>query len=170
MKFQKGHTTNVSHGHTQSGRSPEYACWLDIKRRCLNKKFKHFRYYGGRGIQICERWRNDFGAFLADVGERPTPRHTIDRFPNNNGNYEPGNVRWATRKEQVANRRSTRFVAVGTKIIPLFDAIRELGLDRSLVCGRIERGWTAERAITEPARWHRPDLARDGKREKGQVR
>lgn len=159
MKFQVGHTTNVSHGHSFRGKiTPEFRCWQDIKARCLKPDHKFFEYYGGRGITICDAWKEDFAAFLAFVGPRPSPKHTIDRYPDNDGNYEPGNVRWATRKEQIDNRRSTRFVLVNGQKLPLVNVIRERGIDQSLVDGRIERGWTPERAISEPAKWHRPDL------------
>lgn len=164
-RFLPGNTLGFRHGYSpKGGRSPEYTCWIDIKERCLNSKHKYFEYYGGRGITICDQWRDDFMSFLSDVGERPSDKHTIDRWPDNDGNYEPGNVRWATRKEQVANRRSTRFVIVDGQKIPLSDAIRMLGLNRRLVCARIERGWTAEEAISKPAKWNRPDLTKKAQR------
>jgi len=79
--------------------------------RCTNPKVAGYARYGGRGIKICVRWKT-FENFLADVGSRPSPGHSIDRFPNNNGNYEPGNVRWATRKEQANNRRPIKLSAL----------------------------------------------------------
>lgn len=94
------------HGHRSSAcQSPTYHSWIKAKTRCFNKNHNVYEYYGGRGITMCERWKNSFEAFLADMGERPHGL-SLDRFPDNNGNYEPGNCRWATRSEQGLNRRS----------------------------------------------------------------
>lgn len=97
---------HLDHGHARSGRkTPEYKTWCRMITRCENPKHEKFPYYGGRGISVCARWRHDFKAFLADVGLRPSAAHSIDRYPDNNGHYEPGNVRWATRSKQMQNRR-----------------------------------------------------------------
>jgi hypothetical protein len=93
------------HGHaSHANRSPEYVCWMGIVQRCANPRNKAYARYGGRGIAVCERWRNSFAAFLADMGTRPSPTHSIDR-KDNDGNYEPGNCRWATPREQRLNQR-----------------------------------------------------------------
>jgi hypothetical protein len=83
---------------------PEYSVWLSMKKRCSNARAHDYSRYGGRGIVVCERWRDSFDAFYADMGQRPSPKHSIDRI-NNDGNYEPGNCRWATAYEQAANSR-----------------------------------------------------------------
>ena len=89
--------------HNQSS-TPIYNAWKTMKQRCHNPKDKDFKHYGGRGIVVCQRWHDDFSAFLADMGPRPTPLHTVER-KNNDGNYEPSNCCWATRKEQNSNRK-----------------------------------------------------------------
>lgn len=92
--------------HGKSG-TPIYAVWSNMLVRCYNPKYKDFKSYGGRGITVCEAWKNSFEAFYADVGDPPTPDLTLDRIEVN-GNYEPGNVRWATKHEQANNCRNSR--------------------------------------------------------------
>ena len=88
--------------------TPEYKAWGAMIARCGRQKHREYPNYGGRGISVHAEWRNDFAAFLAYIGPRPSLEHSLDRFPNNDGNYEPGNVRWATPLEQAQNRRSQR--------------------------------------------------------------
>jgi hypothetical protein len=95
----------LKHNRSQT---PEYKCWQQVKARCLNPNHKAYPNYGGRGIRVHEPWVNDFEAFYVYVGARPSPQHSLDRHPNNDGGYEPGNVRWATPEEQNRNRRPQR--------------------------------------------------------------
>lgn len=87
--------------------TPEYEAWCHMKRRCYNKNTPQYRDYGGRGITVCDKWLHSFTAFLSDVGKKPTPSHSINRI-DNDGNYEPGNVNWATPSEQASNKRKPR--------------------------------------------------------------
>lgn len=97
----------MTHGHTRGGKqSPTYISWNSMIARCHREKHPYFADYGGRGISVCDRWRHSFANFLADVGERP-PGKTLDRV-DVDGDYCPGNVRWATLTEQRWNRRDMR--------------------------------------------------------------
>lgn len=101
----------TKHGEADNPkRTPEYRAWIHMIERCYNPTYKQYKDYGGRGISVCDRWRYDYTAFLADMGRRPSSRHSIDRYPDNNGNYGPGNCRWATRKQQQNNMRTNKIL------------------------------------------------------------
>lgn len=115
-----------------------------MQDRCYNPNYENYRNYGARGIKVCEAWRNSFGQFLQDVGLAPSKRHTLDRI-NNDGNYEPSNVRWATIAEQNRNKQKT-IIFNGESSI---EASKRLGGCPYLVGGRIKQGWPVDRAFTE---------------------
>ena len=97
---------NAVHGESGVNRTPEYSVWKGIRYRCNDPKNHSFKYYGGRGIRVCERW-DRYEKFLADMGRRPSPKHSIER-KDNNGDYSPQNCKWATVQEQALNSRKTR--------------------------------------------------------------
>lgn len=142
--FTKGESNvNYKHGNNKFGkRTKEYRVWCHIRGRCSNQNEKFFHLYGGRGIKVCDRWR-DFSNFLADMGKAPSPQHTIERC-DNDGNYEPGNCRWATPKEQ--NRNTRRTIKVDGKCLK--DTCAERGLSYEAVQARIRRGDPIERALS----------------------
>lgn len=99
-------TKRLKHGDNRGKKPvPEYVAWTSMKNRCTNPKCQRYEIYGGRGIKVCAKWMESYEAFLADVGRRPGPEYSLDRFPDVDGDYEPGNVRWATRSQQSLNRR-----------------------------------------------------------------
>jgi hypothetical protein len=109
--------------------------------RCTNPHNKSWEYYGGRGIKVCERWQSSFNDFLADMGPRPTQSHSIDRFPDQNGNYEPTNCRWATKKEQSRNMRRNRLVDLGGEKITLAEACERTGVNYGSAKWRLNNGY-----------------------------
>lgn len=136
--------TNTTHGQSDD---PVYKVWHAMIERCRNSNHTEYRDYGGRGITICERWRNSFEAFLADMGSRPTGK-SLDRYPNNDGNYEPGNCRWATPTEQANNRRNNRIIEHAGERLTVAEWAARLGCSKQCLLHRLKAGWSVERAIT----------------------
>jgi hypothetical protein len=137
----------VDHGGaTRKAKSPEYIIWIALRQRCKNPRSDAYAYYGGRGIKVCDRW-DEFAAFLEDMGPRPSPRHSIDRWPNPNGDYEPGNCRWATRKEQANNTRRNILVSVRGDEMTLKQAVEKYGGYYPAVIRKIRQGVSVEIAL-----------------------
>lgn len=137
---------NTTHGYTHNP-TRIYKIWIGMVQRCTNKKEPHYKDYGGRGIKVCDKWLNSFENFLADVGERPSLKHSLDRFPDNDGNYEPNNIRWATKKEQQENRRdSIRLTVHGqTALISQWSVIS--GTNPQTIKTRYFRGYSHEECV-----------------------
>lgn len=134
-----GHTVSCgcyTTSHLKS-RTPEYRSWAAMMNRCNNRNVRAYQNYGGRGVSVCNRWR-DFTAFLEDMGPRPSPGHSIDRI-DNNGNYEPGNCRWATKIEQARNTRRSVMVEVAGEFVNLSEVAKRTGLSRSTISKRFKR-------------------------------
>lgn len=147
--------TKTTHGLSKS---PEAAILNGMKMRCHNPNVKSFPRYGGRGISVCDRWRFGDGdksaveCFLEDMGPRPTPNHSIDRYPDQDGNYEPGNCRWATASQQEENKPSTRMITFQGRTQTVHAWARETGIPIKQIVKRLHRDWSVERALTQPLR------------------
>lgn len=145
------------HGHAKPGNwHPLYTIWAQMKSRCYSTTARGYANYGGRGVTVCDRWRESFEAFLADMGDRPSPEHTLDRYPNNDGNYEPGNCRWATPAQQQRNKRNNRLLTCGGKTLCVQEWAELLGVRPNNIMTRLRLGWTAEEALAIPYRKYRP--------------
>lgn len=129
-----------------------YSTWSNMIDRCHNPNSKSYRAYGAKGIRVCERWRGSFEAFISDVGPRPSAEYSIDRYPDNAGNYEPGNVRWATRIEQRRNRPDNRVITVDGVTATAAELADKYGMPRSVVHGRLCLGWSPDEALKLPYR------------------
>lgn len=127
----------------------EYSIWKGIKKRCFDHNDPSWGRYGGRGITICNEWKDDFPAFFAHVGARPSSRHTLDRI-RNDGNYEPGNVQWATRAEQNRNTRRNLLVTHLGVTRTVADWADDFGILRGTVYARIRAGWDPLDALLTP--------------------
>lgn len=136
----------TKHGKSNSR---EYRIWANMIQRCENTKHVKFCNYGGRGIVVCDRWKL-FQNFFEDVGEAPSKDHSIER-DDNNGNYEPVNVRWATRSEQGRNKRNNRLVEILGTVRSLVEWCEISGLKDSTLEWRLDAGWS-ENKLLQPAR------------------
>lgn len=149
----------LSAGHIQScgclrmthGMSdhPLFPTWQQMLQRCHNENNTGYKNYGARGISVCQRWRDSFADFIADVGERPSDEHSIGRI-DNDGNYEPDNVRWETRQQQGENRRSNRYVTFNGKTQTMSEWAREAGITREAMRLRLKKDAPLESILMTP--------------------
>lgn len=137
---------NPAYKHGLYG-SKTYNSWWAMKQRCTYPKHIEFHRYGARGIQVCDKWMT-FEGFLADMGERP-PGTSLDRI-NNNGHYEAGNCRWATKLEQANNCRSNHVLEYDGKRMTIAQWGRAIGLSPLVISKRLRRGWDTARALSTP--------------------
>lgn len=142
----------TTHGHTKGrDKSPEYNTWVRMRSRCNSPSDKKYPWYGARGIKVCERW-DSYVNFLADMGPRPSNKHSIDRYPDNTGDYEPTNCRWATALEQANNRPDNRFMNVEGNRVTIAEASRQTGINVSTLKSRIYAGCSDEEAVQSERR------------------
>lgn len=138
---------NTSHGMADKR---IYKIWKDMKGRCYRKKHKRYADYGGRGIEVCKEWRDDFLAFYHDMGDAPEGK-SLDRI-DNDGNYCLGNCQWATDIEQANNKRNNRYLEFNGERLTIAQWSRKIDINRKTIYGRIERGWSVEKTLTTPVK------------------
>jgi hypothetical protein len=139
---------SYSHGHAARGNASDmYNIYMCMLARCGNPSNPSYADYGGRGIAVCERWKESFMHFLEDMGERPEGR-TLDRYPDTDGNYEPGNCRWATNQEQALNRRSNVWLEHEGMRLTISQWAEKLGLNRYTLYKRHKKGWPPEKILS----------------------
>ena len=147
----------ITHGQSRNRNghktTPEYAAWIAMKERCHNPLGKNYPNYGGRGITVCKKWLRDFFAFFSDMGKRPSRAYSLDRI-NNNGNYEPGNCRWATQTMQARNSRRVRLVDLSDDAgpLPLVEQCERFNLNYRNIRSRIGHGLSPKEALRKPTR------------------
>ena len=136
-----------THGDSsKKSTATEYTIWSKMIQRCGNENEPSYENYGGRGIRVCERWLS-YENFLEDMGRRPSKKHSIDRI-DNNGDYAPGNCRWASRGEQSRNTRRNVLISFQGRAMVAADWSRELGIPQPTIHWRMAQGWTVERVLS----------------------
>lgn len=159
VDMQKIKEFNKSIGYEEHGMSDSriYSIWLDMNRRCADENRERFKDYGGKGIEVCNSWKNSFKSFKDwALANGYSEELTIDRI-DNNGDYEPDNCKWSTYKEQNNNRGYHRFVEINGVVKNVTQWCEELGMDKHLVRSRIHKGWSEEEALLIPIGVRRSD-------------
>lgn len=140
-------------GRRGAARNPVYNVWRSMKQRCINPNDRRYSSYGGRGILVCDSWQK-FENFYADMGERPSPKHSIDR-KDNDGPYSPDNCRWATNGEQIRNTRRTKLFVYQGETMALKDLAKRIGMAYTTLYMRLFKyGWPLEKALSFGIREH----------------
>ena len=134
------------HGMTETS---EYTSWEGMKRRCFNPNYKKYASWGGRGITVCDRWKNSFENFFADMGLKPSPDHSLDRI-DNNGNYQKNNCRWATKEQQVNNRKNNRLITIDGVTLNVKQWEKKKGFKTNVITKRLINGWSERDAVMTP--------------------
>jgi hypothetical protein len=152
VRFYRGHNIRLdersryaSHGMRDT---PTYRSWMAMNRRCNNPNTKDYPNYGGRGIRVCAEWKS-FEIFLADMGERPIGT-TLDRYPNNDGDYEPDNTRWASKRAQGLNKRTSASLTYNGETLTVAEWADRIGKSRKFIENRVRAGWSIEDIFTRP--------------------
>lgn len=148
-KSVRGSRTTDGQRVVPVSKTPEYRAWAGVIQRTTNPNCSTYAYYGGRGIKCCRAWRESFEAFLADVGHRPSPDHSLNRL-DNDGDYEPTNVTWSTRTEQQQNRSSNLNLTARGETLCVTEWARRLGVPVTTLQKRIQLGWSDEQTVTTP--------------------
>lgn len=130
-------------------KTPEYACWVHMLVRCSKESDPSFHRYGGRGIKVCNEWKNSFVEFYLDMGPRPSKKHSIER-KDNDGDYTPNNCHWATRIEQANNTSQNRVLEFAGERKTLAQWKKQFGFKRGLIEERLRRGWSVWKAFVTP--------------------
>jgi hypothetical protein len=153
LKREENIGNRFAYKHGETHRTPEYNTWTDIRKRCNCKSCNDYPDYGGRGIKICDRWALlkgiGYSNFLEDMGRRPSTKHSIDRI-DVNGDYCPENCRWATMHEQNANKRNNVLLTYNGETKTQAQWARDIGITTQTLYARLRRGWSLEKALTEP--------------------
>ncbi len=155
--LRRNHTTScgcymleriTKHGHNRPNqRTPEYTTWHSMMQRCCNKKSQAYKTYGAKGIKVCKRWK-DFKNFYADMGDRPSQQHSLDRWPNKKGDYKPSNCRWATPLEQVLNRSVTKYIEYDGQKLIAKEWAKIIGISETGIRSRLQRGWPIDKVLS----------------------
>jgi len=145
-KVMRNEMAKTTHGMTKT---PEYIAWQDMKTRCFNPNYKRYPNWGGRGITVCDRWKNSSENFLADMGLKPTVKHSLDRI-NNDADYCPDNCRWATKAEQQNNRRSNRLITIACVTYTIAQWTEKKSYGETVIQSRLKYGWSEYDAVMTP--------------------